>query len=76
MSAETIKFHGGPRHNQMMAIPSGCDDLEVEVVMTTEDRTRGVRTGHYTRVNSISGHPSHDFEWSGFTSPFVPQPLS
>lgn len=69
---EQITLHGGPRHGQEMAIPEGHDDLKVDVVLTKSDRTKGTRKGHYTRVHTSAGNPMHDFEWSGYTTPFVP----
>lgn len=75
MSVETVTLFGGPKHGDELAIPEGHDELKVDVVMTTADRTRGIRSGHYTRVHTVGGNPSHEFEWAGYTSPFVPQPL-
>ncbi len=72
MIAETITFYGGPRHGEKMAIPgSDTGDLEVTVALTN-DRLKGTRKGHYTRVHNVAGNPSRDFEWAGFTAPFVP----
>lgn len=70
---EKISLHGGPRHGQEMVIPQGHDDLEVEVLLTKAGQPHGTRSGHYTRVHNVSGSPSDEFEWSGFTTPFVPQ---
>ena len=72
---ENVTLYGGPKHGIEMAIPEGHDELKVDVIMTTAEHTTGVRSGHYTRVHNNSGHPSHDFEWAGYTSPFVPQQL-
>lgn len=75
MNVETVKLYGGPKHGEEHAIPAGRDELRVETVMTAPDRTRGIRSGHYTRVHTVGGNSSNEFEWAGYTSPFVPQPL-
>lgn len=74
MNVENVSFHGGPKHGVELAIPAGRDDLDIEVFLTC-DRTKGKRTGHYTRVHDNAGHPTSEFEWAGYTTPFAPLPV-
>ena len=72
MSVEQIQLFGGPRHGETMAIPSGHhDNLELTQIVVV-NKCKGTRTSQYTRVYTISGAPLHEFEWDGFSSPFVP----
>lgn len=76
MKVEQIELHGGPRHGEVLAIPAGVgssDDLAMSVVIKNpKTKALGFRQGHYTRVHKINANPTNQFEWIGFTSPFVP----
>lgn len=74
MDVEEITLYGGPRHGDKLPIPANDEQsLTLECFMTRHsDQVRGSRTGLYTRVHLVSGHPSHDFEWCGYSTPFVP----
>lgn len=74
MSIEQIQLFGGPRHGQSLAIPDGGhDDLAVDItVLHRETKAPGTRQGHYTRVHTVNAKPLSEFEWVGYSTPFVP----
>lgn len=73
VEVENVSFYGGPRHGDVRTIPAGKDDLPMEILLTQE-REKGTRSGHYTRVHDNGGRPTSEFEWAGYTTPFVPLP--
>lgn len=60
-----IRLHGGPAHNESLAIPDGYDHFHITVM--ERDREAGTyrtREGVYSQVRDRPG----DFEWDGFIS--------
>jgi len=72
MNAETITLHGGPKHGETMVISDDTRDELVFKAFVSNKGEKGTRTCQYTRVHNNSEKPTHDFEWAGFSTPFVP----
>lgn len=70
--AETIEFHGGPRHGEAIMLPfDSVREIEVQVSFSV-DGIPGHRRGKYTRVHDIGGLNQSDFEWDGYHTDFIP----
>ena len=70
--SEDVTLHGGPMHGSMRTIESGSIN-EISVtkyeapIESVDAPLRHIRRlGKYTRVHTLTGKATKDFEWQGW----------
>lgn len=70
--AEQVELHGGPRHGQISTLPfDHSTKIEFEALFRVDGQPLR-RRGVYTRVHDVSGKTLPDFEFSGYTTAYMP----
>lgn len=70
--SESIEMYGGPRHGERRILPMpGSTAIEVEATFSVDGR-HFKRRGKYTRVHDVNQKPMPFFEFSGYTTAYLP----